>query len=276
MPAPATDPKTIVVTGAAGALGTRASRELVAAGHRVVGLCLNLKGRPGVHTVDLAAPPAGWSHLLAGADAVIHLAADPSPRKGWPEAQSNVALTRHLLEAARIQGVKRVIYASSNWVMAGHRFRGGPIAEDQPVSPLTPYGVGKYVGEELGRAYAEAGFLEFVALRIGYLPADGRGGKQLNYGAWGQEMWLAPEDFCAAMRHCVAAPLPSPFVVINLMSNNPGTRWSLAAAKAALGFAPTHGAAPTIRLAHRLRTRAAHATVAAGNWLERLWIQRRW
>ena len=73
--------------------------------------------------------------------------------------------------------------------------------------------ISKYVGEQLGRAYAEGGMIEFVALRIGYLPADGRSGPQMYYGAWGQEMWLAPQDMCDAVRHAALGRLDRKSVV---------------------------------------------------------------
>lgn len=268
--------KTVVVTGASGALGQRTSRDLAAHGHRVIGICLNPDGRQDIHTADLSVAVESWMRLFANADVVIHLAGNPIPRIDWQSAQGNVAITRNVLEASRRYGVKRVIYASSNWVMAGHRFSSGAITPDMPVHPLTPYGLAKYIGEEIGRSFAMAGFFEFVALRIGYLPADGRSGPHLFYGAWGQQMWLAPDDFCDAIRQAALVPLVERFSVVNLMSDNEGSRWSLAATKERLAFVSTRGVAPQIRLIHRVKANVAHLTYAVGEWLCRFWIRHRW
>lgn len=266
----------IVITGASGNLGQRAAKHLAGEGHEIVGLCLNPQQIAGIHTADLRQAEPGWMAKFAGAQAVVHLGAHPSPLIDWSAAHENIAMTCNALEAARRHGVRRFVFASSNWVMAGHRFRAGPIAPAQPPHPINPYGVSKYVGEELGRSLAASGALEFVGLRIGYLPADGRNGRGLSYGAWGQEMWLAPDDFCRAISAAALGPLEAPFLVCNLVSRNRGTRWSMDEAAAQLRFVAQVESTPVTAPTERITVSAARLTFALGSWLRGLWAQRRW
>ena len=115
-----------------------------------------------------------WEYVLEGADAILHLAGNPSPRASLPDAlRGNVEGTWNVLEAAGRYGVPRVIYASSYW--AARRALGdadargaGPIPEPLHATPDTPYGLSKAAAELAGQMAVEAGRIDcFVAVRIG-------------------------------------------------------------------------------------------------------------
>ena len=111
---------------------------------------------------------------LAGADAVVHLAAIPD--HGMVEEpklfMSNIASTYNVFEAARNLGIKRVVWASSiqvnRTVLMQHdtRYQYLPIDEAHPVDPQNDYALSKYVGEVMAESYAKTYGLSVVSLRF--------------------------------------------------------------------------------------------------------------
>ena len=121
--------------------------------------------------------------IFEGLDAVIHLAANPSPRAPWESVlQDNIVATYNVFEEARRAGVRRVIFASTNHVQDGYVMMGeipftlAPsftesgrlIKVSDPPAPDSYYGVSKLFGEDLGRYYSRLYGLEFVSVRIGW------------------------------------------------------------------------------------------------------------
>src|ERR671911_48677 len=118
--------------------------------------------------VELDLATAELDDVLTGADAVIHLAAQPGVRPSWADGfpayvERNVTASQRLLEAARRTRVPRLVLASSSSVYGNAT--DGPTAEDAPASPFSPYGVTKLAMEHLASAYAENWGLSIVVLR---------------------------------------------------------------------------------------------------------------
>lgn len=109
----------------------------------------------------------GLSRAVAGADAIVHLAAAPgvadSVANPHMSFDSNAVGTLNALDAARRQRVRTFILASSNAVVGRHE---PPMSEDKPIAPMSPYGAGKAAGEALCSAYHGTFGLETVALRF--------------------------------------------------------------------------------------------------------------
>ncbi|MBN1399691.1 MAG: NAD(P)-dependent oxidoreductase [Anaerolineae bacterium] len=105
---------------------------------------------------------------LDGVDAIVHMGADSSGHAPWDSVlRNNIVGTYNTYEAARIAGVSRVVYASSNHA-AGYDIRDhSPIGPDAPIRPDSLYGVSKCFGESLGRYYHDAHGLAVICLRIG-------------------------------------------------------------------------------------------------------------
>ena len=109
---------------------------------------------------------------LAGADAVIHLAALPAPRFTTDDVtfRTNVLGTFNVHEAAWRLGIKRVVSASSTaalgWVYRERDFLPDylPLDEDHPLAPQDAYGLSKQAVENIARSYANRG-METVMLR---------------------------------------------------------------------------------------------------------------
>ena len=219
----------IVVTGAAGLIGRAMVQEL-APHHELV--LLDRRPVPGgkeQRTVraDLGREPWGhswlprsarrpprWTRLFGGADAVLHLAANRSPRASWSSVlRNNIQPTWNVLDAARSHGVRRVVYASS--------FRA--------VSPLTPYGLSKAWGELAGRMFVDTGGLEtFIAVRIGTYAATE------PTDAVEPSRWVLPGDLAWILRRCLEADL-SGFHLIDGVTERPGSPFDHARTARLLG-----------------------------------------
>ena len=168
---------TVVVTGGAGFIGSSLVRALLAAGEQVrvlddlsTGRRANLDGLLG--EVELLVgdvrEPARTRRALRRAEVVYHLAALPSVARSVAEPRAshsvNAEGTLNLLLAARDQGVRRVVYASSSSVYGDTPVL--PKHEDMPVAPRSPYAASKLAGEGYCRAFAHAFGLETVSLRF--------------------------------------------------------------------------------------------------------------
>jgi len=163
--------KRIVITGAAGFIGSNLSRHLLDHGHTVVaidnlsaGTAENLDPRVELHRLDirdeLVAP------VLAGADAVFHLAAKtslPDCMHHPQEAASvNVQGTVNVLDAARAAGVAKVIYADTSAEYEGiHQF---PTPEDI-LRPISLYAASKHGGATFCESYRELYGMNITMLR---------------------------------------------------------------------------------------------------------------
>ncbi|MFN8121241.1 MAG: NAD-dependent epimerase/dehydratase family protein [Thermoleophilia bacterium] len=174
----------VVVTGAAGFLGSHLVDRLLADGHAVVGVDGFTPGtaravreanisealrHPCFTLVEADLCDADLRGVVSGADAIAHMAGEAGVRDSWGDrfavyAMNNLLATQRVLEAAVSVGVRRVAYASSSAVY-GVTAK-GPCGEDTPARPVSPYGVSMLAGEGLLDAYAQHG-LSTAAIRYG-------------------------------------------------------------------------------------------------------------
>ena len=230
--------RTVAITGASGNIGRKLRTHFASLGWTL--RLLDLVADPDVTAADLLKPDDNWPLAFAGVDAVIHLAGHASQLSDWRQAQENIDTTANVLRAARAHGARRVVLASSNWVMAGYRFAGTRITPDLPPHPLNPYGVSKLAGERIGRDAAARG-LSVIAFRIGWNQRSPNvPGPHMTMGRWGQQMWLSDRDLCQAHERAVLAD-DVDFAVLNLMSDNPGMPWDIDTTRRAIGYAPQDG-----------------------------------
>ena len=179
--------KTVLITGAAGFIGSHAAEALIAQGHRVIGVdnfCdfydrswkeLNLKSIAGgnevaVEEIDIT-NGAAISTLVARTrpHAILHLAAmagvRPSIEQPAYYARVNVEGTTHLLQAAVESGVNKFVFASSSSVY-GNLGR-VPFSEEDPVAePISPYAATKRAGELICYTYWHLYKLPVFCLRF--------------------------------------------------------------------------------------------------------------
>ena len=165
----------VLVTGGSGFIGSHVVDRLVAAGHepRIFDLVpspYHAPSRSSIWRVTSASRgrPCGASR---GCDAVIHLAAVSDVNKVLADpalAEAvNAGGTRAVLEAARLEGIARVVYASTVWVY-GNSNGHGPLEEDEPFSlPGHLYTATKLAGEMYCSSFGELYGLETTIARFG-------------------------------------------------------------------------------------------------------------
>jgi NAD+ dependent glucose-6-phosphate dehydrogenase len=269
--------RTVLITGAGGNIGTKLRAHFSSLGWTLRLLDVDAHGDAAIQAADLAEWDDAWVGQFADVDTVIHLAGNPSPRTSWESAQRlNIDLTANVYEAAAAHGVRRVVFASSNWVMAGHRPFPGTLTTDMAPYPINPYGVSKLVGERMGHSLHARRGVSVICFRIGYLQrGDNLPGPHMGWSTWGQAMWLSNRDLCQAMERAVLADNVG-FAVLNLMSDNPGMRWDIETTKRTIGYAPRDGAAPIVTEAIEQDERGALDLRRMVERLDEVQQERRW
>jgi uronate dehydrogenase len=175
---------------------------------------------------------AAVERAVSGAEGIIHLGGF-SVEGDWETIQqANIVGCHNLFEAARRQGVQRVVFASSNHAIGFYR-RSHRIGVDDRVRPDTRYGLSKAFGEALGSLYADKYGLRVLSIRIGNVadaPADLR---RLS-------IWLHPEDLVQLIRIGLEHPAVRNEVLFGASDNARGW-WDTRAAQR-LGYRPRHRA----------------------------------
>ena len=174
----------VVVTGAAGFIGSHLCDALLAEDFEVIGVDSllsnydvrfkreNLKGltpKKNFSLVEASLNELELDGVLKGVDYVFHLAAQAGVRDSWHKrfdeyVDCNIRATQRLCEVARDKGIERLVYASSSSVYGDTETL--PMSEDHPTRPVSPYGVTKLSGEALCLLYRKNFGLPVVALRF--------------------------------------------------------------------------------------------------------------
>ena len=243
--------KVVLVTGAAGGVGGHVRREL--------------SGRYDLRLSDIRPLPARAKgerfaraniarlpdalRITKGVDAIIHLGGY-SVEGPWADIlEANVVGCYNVFESARRNGVKRVLFASSNHAVGFYR-RDETIDHRVPVRPDGRYGVSKVFGEAIGRYYADNFGMRVYCLRIGTLRKDddpcspgvaaSPGWPHLTAKQKYERLratWLSHRD-CAELVACCLEAETVPWAVVYGISDNPRQFWDLRSARQMLGFSP--------------------------------------
>jgi uronate dehydrogenase len=222
----------ILLTGAAGVIGARL-RTLLPAHYADLVISdlktpADLKQGENFKAADLA-DMRQVQAICEGVDGIIHLGGY-SVEGPWDQIlQSNIVGCYNLFEAARLAGVKRVVFASSNHAV-GFYPRHQRIGPNVTARPDSRYGVSKVFGEALGALYADKHGLGVTCLRIGNfgdMPLDKR---RLS-------IWLKPDDLVQLIRIGLDHP-DIKFEVLYGASLNERAWWDNSRAYA-LGYRPT-------------------------------------
>ncbi|HZF04809.1 MAG TPA: NAD(P)-dependent oxidoreductase [Patescibacteria group bacterium] len=222
-------PRRVLVTGLSGLIGG-ALRKHVEGKYAL--RALNRRAVPGVETHqadlgDLAAIQPAFKDV----DTVVHLAAAAGDKHA-PEVlmRSNVVGALNVFEAARIAGVKRVVFASSGatvsgWeqepplshLVAGRYAEAGkimPLTHESPLRPSGLYGATKVWGEALARHYSDAHKMSVICLRIGRVKAEDRPTTTRDVA-----VWCSQRDIVRMIEACIEAPPSLRFDVFYVVSN---------------------------------------------------------
>jgi len=180
--------KTILITGAAGGIGGHLRREL-AGKYRlrlsdIRPLKALAKGESFVRA-DIT-KLADLVRATKGVDAVVHLGGH-SVEGTWEDIlPANIVGCYNAFEAARLNGVKRFLFATSNHAVGFYR-RDEVIDHRVMVRPDSRYGVAKAFGEALGSLYADKYGIEVFCMRIGNVNPAPLDKRRLS-------IWISPRD----------------------------------------------------------------------------------
>ena len=246
--------KKVLITGVSGLVGTVLAKSLKET-YEVSGV--DLKESPEVPTIQ--ADCSNLEEMLPaflGVDTVIDLASNPSQYSEWDIIHDvNLKCTSNALEAAKICGVRRVIFASSNHatgmyetdspysrIVKGDYSGIEPdsiplVSTDMPVRPDGPYGIAKAFGEAGGRFYSDRYGLSSLSVRIGTLNSEGRPTNQRQFATL-----LTHSDLVNLFSKCIDASSELKFGIYYGVSNNKWRFWDISNSEAEIGYRPNDNA----------------------------------
>ncbi len=244
----------LVITGAAGRIGTFYRKHL-----KAQGLLGSGAGQWRLRLVDVKQPQdtfpedeviAGEAEgnlaglevarrAVAGAHSVLHLAADPSPSADFYASllDRNIKATYNILHAAAEAGVRRVVFASSVNAIGGYPREAQVRAEDV-AWPGNVYGASKAWGEAICGAFVarSEGKLSAIAVRIGGVTRRDQIQPDTRRG-W-HAITVTEEDLSRLFDRCLNGVPEVTFVVVNGISANRFLRMDLASTRRLTGYDP--------------------------------------
>lgn len=173
--------------------------------------------------------------IFAGADTVLHLAANPSPDAVWGGVLAdNIVGTYHTFVAAKSAGCRRVIFASSIHAVSGYP-ADVQVKTTDPVNPGDLYGVSKCFGEALGRYMAEKEKLSVIALRIGAFQPREMAERESSVSML--DAFVSRRDLNQLIERCIDVENLQ-FAIFHGLSNNRFKRLDISDARELVGYEP--------------------------------------
>ena len=227
----------LLLTGAAGGLGKVLRPRMAAMAHTVrVSDVAELGAAAACEELvrcDLG-DYDGMLSLLDGVDSVVHLGGMSTDGPFEPILNANIRGVYNLYEGARIHGVKRILFASSNHVVGFHK-QTDRLDATAAMRPDGNYGVSKAFGESLASFYFDRFGIETVCMRIGSsfpVPIDHRM----------MSTWLSYDDLTELIRCALFAPTVGNTIVYAASDNTPA--WWDNRYAAHLGWTPKDSSEP--------------------------------
>ncbi len=249
-----TKPK-VLITGASGLIGGLALRNL---GDKYDFSALNRSPVEGIPCTQADINDAeAIKPAFTGMDMVLHLSAETKDLYNWAKILSTtMAGTVNVFEAARLAGVKRIVFGSTGGSMCGYeyddslpygRLAAGKYEEvgekwpllthTDPPRPDAPYSIGKVFGEAAGRWYADYYGISVLCIRLGAVLPDDRPTLLRHFPGY-----LAHADCVQMIDKCLSAPPSLKFDIFDAISENK-YRWrDTSHAKEVIGWQPTGSA----------------------------------
>ena len=221
----------LLVTGAAGGLGTLMRERLGAVGRslRLSDITHMEPGGPEAEFVrcDLADPDAVKA-LVEGCDGILHLGGVSVEKSFETILPANIVGVYNLYEAARAHKMPRILFASSNHTI-GYYTQDTHLTPDVPMRPDGLYGVSKCFGEAVAHLYHDKFGQETAILRIGSCFPEPRDHRMLS-------TWMSPDDFARLIDCVFRVPRLGCPVIWGVSDND--ARWWDNSANAFLGWRP--------------------------------------
>jgi uronate dehydrogenase len=227
--------KRIAITGGSGRVGTTLRQALAG---KVASIKIVDIAEPGPldstqtwEKVDIADGEA-LSACMADVDAIVHLAGYPNERAIDDILRVNVLGTHNVLEAARRNGIARVVFGSSNHVV-GFYPRQTIVSDSDPMRPDSLYGLSKCWGELEAGLYFDKFGIRTLNIRIGNAgerPTDARA----------RRIWISPRDLAQLILIGLEHPDVNCTTVYGISQVDGG--WLDNSIAAALGYHPADNA----------------------------------
>ena len=243
----------VLITGMSGLIGGLLRRHLEAVGGYEL-TALNRRPVEGVKCFqgDISEIEA-VKPAMEGQDVVVHLAAYLGNDDWEGQLAGNVIGPYNIYEAARLAGVKRVIFASSGNAIRGFERvppyeaiaagRYDEVPEDFPkithemVRPENIYGAAKVWGEALGRHFSDVYGMSVLCVRIGSVT---QGNRPRNYRE--KAIYLSHGDVSQILHRCIDAPEDLKYDIFLATSNNKWSYRDLTHPREVLGYEPKDSA----------------------------------
>ena len=242
--------KNILITGGAGLVGSVLTKGLKDKFNISI---LDIKKVDGVdsHTGDISnidsIVPA-----FKGIDTVVHLAGDRRVYGDWDSIlNNNIIGLYNIYEAARLSGVKRVVFASSQHATGGfydvepYSFINDgkyenlpkdykPLDETCRIRPDSFYGASKSFGESISSYYSDFHNISTINIRIGWVISD----DDPTFSPASLNLWLSHRDIVQIIDLSINAPEEIKYDTFYATSDNYWKIWSIEKAKKILGYKP--------------------------------------
>ena len=251
--------KNILITGGAGLVGSVLTKGLKDKFNIRI---LDIKKADGVdsHTGDISNIDSIMP-AFKDIDTVVHLAGDRRVHGDWDSIlNNNIIGLYNIYEAARLSGVKRVVFASSQHATGGFYFvepysfiNDGeyeklpsdykPLDETCRIRPDSFYGASKSFGESISSYYSDFYNISTINIRIGWVISD----NDPTFSPISLNLWLSHRDIVQIIDLSINAPEEIKYDTFYATSDNHWKIWSIEKAKKILGYKPLDGAGPEFK-----------------------------
>ncbi len=249
----AAKPRLVALTGAAGTIGVHVRRYLgsqydwrflTRPGGRVVKEPDDAKKAIACGTLDFE----GLKRAFEGVDAVVHLAVETPHKAGSSMVEedadavarqattmmNNIQGSYNVFEAARLGGVRRIVFASSNHAVGMYEIKNDlPIDHRALPRPDSLYGVYKCCIEALGRFFWDQYGISVYCLRIGTIPGEA----DRPSGDRSRATWQSGRDLAHQIDRCLATDHEG-FEIFYGVSRNAARFWDIEHAGRTIGYDP--------------------------------------
>ncbi|WP_410771560.1 NAD-dependent epimerase/dehydratase family protein [Fontibacillus sp. BL9] len=223
----------LLITGASGTIGNVMYKGLQKDGrYEVIGADIQEDDEQGILNIDIA-DEARLSELTEGIDTVLHFAwiKDNGDFLGKVLA-GNVSGAYKLFEAAVQNGVRRIVFASSNHATGFYK-TDEKIDPEDPYRPDSFYGLSKCYIELLGRLYSDQGKISSFNIRIGNFPGDDR-----PHSERAGHIWISERDMLQLIICCIEADDELPYLNLYGTSANSDNYYNIDYLEDLIGYRP--------------------------------------
>lgn len=195
---------------------------------------------PGHHEVISAdlADLAVCQRVCQGMDVVVHLAADPSTTADFYGSllDNNIKAAYNIFRAAKDQGCRRVIFASSIQAIEGYPLD-TQAHPDMPPKPMNLYAAAKVFGEAMAHYFAYAEGLSCIAVRIGGFGNNASYDDPAQIDARNLSAYVSPRDLSHLFVQCIETP-DLQFAILHAVSDNRFKRMDISSTRRLVGYTP--------------------------------------